>query len=95
MRQNFNPNARRQFWVSSISNKGSREQWELIKRANSFGEGYQPFEKQVEEELQPKIIQESEPESECEKQMFRGDNFLIVHLKAHTRETGKKFNSFR
>ena len=57
-------------------------------RANRFGGGCRPLEKQVEEQeepqqQQPEVIEDTEQESEGESQVIRGDNFPIVALKSY------------
>ena len=95
MRRKFDMNAQRQIWVPSRPNKRSREEIaeidsELLSRANRFWGGYRPLEERAEEEeqetQQPEILEEAEPEREGESQVFRGDNFPIVDLKAFNTE---------
>ena len=96
MRRKFDMNAQRKIWVPSRPNKRSREEiteidGELMSRANRFGGGYRPLEETAEEEeeqetQQPEILEETEPESEGENQVIRGDNFPIVDLKPFNTE---------
>ena len=91
--------AQRQIRVPSRPNKRSREEidqidGEVLTRANRFGGGYQPLEDRIVDEedrnnntQQPGVSEEeNEPESECESQKIRRDNFPIVDLKAYNTE---------
>ena len=84
MRRKFDMNAERQIWVPSRPNKRSRQEiaeidGELLTRANRFGGGYQPLEERREEQEAPRaeMAEETEQESEGERQIIRGDNFPI------------------
>ena len=94
MHRKFDRKAQRQIWVPSRPNKRSRKEiaeidGKLLSRATRFGGRYQPLEERTETEQefqQTELFEDTEQESEGERQVIRDDNFFIVDLKTSNTE---------